>query len=272
MVIYNLDTKERELSCGYTVTLDETPGEWQGQKYDAVQRQIKYNHIAIVKAGRAGPHARLNMDSSQICEDETEDIKPMPKIRLDNSCEYEVPQEVIAAIEQYRKDQADFATKVASFETQATDLQKRLDTTEAERDTLKAEVTKLDTAIKAKDQEHADSLNSKVAERVSLLNIATTHKVEKADSMTDKEIKLAVIKAVRGDGMDLTTKSDEYIAAAFDLCKEDTAQRNDAMSKQRKAVNDKKPDDQRQDEAPKTADEARKNMIAKMKNASKEVK
>lgn len=52
----------RELSLGYKLTLDETPGIWHGQPYDAIQRDIIVNHLALVLDARAGHSARLNMD------------------------------------------------------------------------------------------------------------------------------------------------------------------------------------------------------------------
>jgi hypothetical protein len=55
--------KKQETSCGYTCALDENPGEWEGEEYDAVQRDIVYNHVAVVEQGRAGPSVRVHMDS-----------------------------------------------------------------------------------------------------------------------------------------------------------------------------------------------------------------
>lgn len=52
----------KELSLGYNLTLDETPGEWNGQHYDAIQRDIRINHLALVREARAGEQARLNID------------------------------------------------------------------------------------------------------------------------------------------------------------------------------------------------------------------
>lgn len=53
----------KELSLGYNLELDETPGEWNGEHYDAIQRNITINHLALVFAARAGEQARLNIDS-----------------------------------------------------------------------------------------------------------------------------------------------------------------------------------------------------------------
>lgn len=257
VIIYDkatIESGKRELSCGYAVDLDMTPGEYNGQKYDCIQRNIRINHLAVVDSARAGRQARLNLDGDQIFNEEEE--KPMPKIRLDNGLEYEAAPEVVVAFEKLKQDNAD-------LQGQNKTLQTKLDTTEAERDTLKAENAKFDEKLKTKEKEHADGLNEAVKQRVSLLSVAAEHKIEKADEMTDREIKEAVIKAVRGDGMDLTAKSDEYVNAAFDLCKEDS--RQDTMSQQRQTV--KKPSSERKDEAPTTAAEARQKMIENQQNA-----
>ena len=66
IIIHDTDSlrkyKMRELSCGYNLRLDETPGVWEGQPYDAIQRDIEINHLALVDKARAGEQARLNID------------------------------------------------------------------------------------------------------------------------------------------------------------------------------------------------------------------
>ena len=66
IVIHDMDTVKniglRELSCGYNLRLEETPGVWEGQPYDAIQRDIEINHLALVEKARAGEQARLNID------------------------------------------------------------------------------------------------------------------------------------------------------------------------------------------------------------------
>ena len=56
------DAGFKELSLGYNLDLDETPGEWNGQHYDARQKNIRINHLALVRDARAGEQARLNLD------------------------------------------------------------------------------------------------------------------------------------------------------------------------------------------------------------------
>lgn len=49
-----IDAGKRELSCGYRCEWDWTPGTFEGQPYDLVQRQMRGNHIASVQSGRMG--------------------------------------------------------------------------------------------------------------------------------------------------------------------------------------------------------------------------
>ncbi len=45
---------KRELSAAYRYVVDWTPGVFDGRRYDGVMRQIRGNHIALVRDGRAG--------------------------------------------------------------------------------------------------------------------------------------------------------------------------------------------------------------------------
>ncbi len=66
-----------ELSCGYTCDTEETPGTHEGEKYDAIQRNILINHVALlpVGAGRAGGEVSLRMDGFGVPADGyTEDM------------------------------------------------------------------------------------------------------------------------------------------------------------------------------------------------------
>lgn len=49
-----VDAGKVELSCGYRCTYEFTPGEFNGQKFDAIQRRVRGNHLALVDQGRMG--------------------------------------------------------------------------------------------------------------------------------------------------------------------------------------------------------------------------
>lgn len=73
IVVNDADTIDRmergemvELSCGYECDLRHESGiSPQGERYDAIQTNIRGNHVALVPAGRAGPTARVRMDAAQ---------------------------------------------------------------------------------------------------------------------------------------------------------------------------------------------------------------
>lgn len=65
-----IDRGERaETSCGYRCDLDPSPGEWRGERYDQVQRNIRYNHLGIGPKGWArggGEMALLRCDGAAV--------------------------------------------------------------------------------------------------------------------------------------------------------------------------------------------------------------
>ena len=208
--------QRKELSCGYTCDIDDTPGSYQGTDYDCLQRNIRINHLAVVVKGRAG-NARLRLDSDDAVnglfeqENEMSEVK-LAVVKLDN-IDYQASPEVINALAR-RQEQLDA-------------LQRRFDSIEAERDTLKASAEKHKTDIeKAKDDTREEmKLRGQVEE------LAKQHSInfDEADSI------IAVKKKVLGKlrpSLKLEEKSDEYVSSAFDLTIEAEAEKTKKVSKQ----------------------------------------
>lgn len=220
---------KRELSLGYKVDLEETPGVWNGQEYDAIQRNIRVNHLAIVPRGRAG-NARLNLDRHDAVSFNPQEENAMPenlsRIRLDSGLEYQAAPEVVVEVEKLRNDKAELTTSVDA-------LKKQIDTVAAERDTLKSQV-------QSADKVRSDALEAARAEvkaRAELDKVAETFKVD-GTGKTDREVKELVIKSVRTDA-DLTGKSEDYVNAAFDLT---VSMKNDAAMAAQRAAGAKRDD------------------------------
>lgn len=195
---------KRELSLGYELELDETPGEFNGIRYDAVQRKLRVNHLALVSKGRAG-NARLNLDAADAISfnpGEEDDTMPMIKVRLDSGIEYDAAPEVGVAL----------AAAQAAVATQ----KDRADAAEAARDKLQAQVDGHPAALEeARKTARADS-----AARLKLESDASGLGVKFAQDAKDDEIRTAVIKHVRGDSVDLAGKSAAYLEVAYDLALE----------------------------------------------------
>jgi hypothetical protein len=66
--IKDFNDGKRELSLGYTCDLEWTPGTApNGETYDAIQKNIRANHLAQVKAARGGPDLRVGDATTKTC-------------------------------------------------------------------------------------------------------------------------------------------------------------------------------------------------------------
>lgn len=81
--------EQQELSSAYHYVADMTPGEYEGEPYDGVMRDIEFNHVALVVEGRAGPDV-LVMDAKP------KDLKPMIKTATLTSRKAMLVQGVVA--------------------------------------------------------------------------------------------------------------------------------------------------------------------------------
>jgi hypothetical protein len=212
-----VDAGHKELSVGYLVTFDETPGVApNGERYDAIQKSIKPNHLAIVKQGRAG-NARLNMDAADAVITE-ETTMSMEKVRLDSGISYDAAPEVAQELNRVRQE--------------ATKARADADKEAARADAAEAEVAKLkDQAEKMREDVRKD-----IRARLDLEAKAVAHGITVKQDQSDRDIQVAVITAIRGDSVDLTGKSDDYVSAAYDLAIADKQVRLDTVAHQRQST------------------------------------
>jgi len=182
-------TDERvELSPGYTVVVDETPGVTpDGQEFDAIAREIRANHVAIGPKGwaRGGRGTRMVMDGGAPVESQ--------KVVIDG-VEHEVSAGTKQAVERLV----------------------------SEREMLRGKVDSLDVALKAA-QSHAAELDDPkrvqdaVRARVDLENRARRilGENERLEDFSDRQImERALLKSdphAEFDGM-----SDDYVRGRFD--------------------------------------------------------
>lgn len=72
------DKSQQELSCAYRYRADMTPGNFGGMPFDGVMRDIVGNHVALVKAGRAGSDVVVGDSAATLMRHI--DMKKTPKI------------------------------------------------------------------------------------------------------------------------------------------------------------------------------------------------
>lgn len=96
-----------ELSCGYDCDVLYEPGEFNGEKYDARQTNIVYNHVALLpkNGGRAGNDVRLRLDGeTEVPEDMPDVGGKLPENHMDEATKKE--------LETLRQDKADLQKKL----------------------------------------------------------------------------------------------------------------------------------------------------------------
>ena len=223
---------KREISMGYDMELDWTPGTTSdGQAYDAVMQNLRMNHLAIVDRGRAGSRARIDDKSPWgVAPLNTDDRNPpiMTTRKI-----------VVDGLTIETTDQGAEAIGKLQTEKQAV-----ADAKAADKAAHDAAIAAKDAELAAKDARIADlekaqltdaALDAKVQARADLL--AKAKVLAKDADFTGKAdidiMKTAVI-AVRGADA-VKDKSDAYVTAAFDLAVES---KPDAF---RTAMQDRKP-------------------------------
>jgi uncharacterized protein len=179
-------TTHRQLSMGYTCKLDWTAGTTPGgEAFDAVQREIRINHIALVPVARGGPELR-------IVDERPQELKM--KITIGDAKDVDL------------SDGAAVALAVGALNTSLADAQTKVGT-------LTADLATANTTIQARDGEIA-ALNAKLKdaevtpEKLQQLADARADVIGKAkvlapnlatDGKTDAVIRKEAVQAKLGD-------------------------------------------------------------------------
>lgn len=217
----------KELSLGYTVDLHPENGSYNGEPYDFRQRNIRYNHLAIVNQARAGGEARIALDSQDTVEILTEEFQMSKrKIKIDEE-EVMVEPKTADYVERLQEDLKNLEDEKKRVEDEIKMIRDKLERTEGERDSYKERLDnpkEKDGATVAEAKMDSASFNQAVKERVRIISFANTtlEKAKRAnlDSMSDMDIKKAVISQCR-KSITLDGKSPAYIEAMFDTIVED---------------------------------------------------
>jgi len=135
----------RDLSCGYLADVEEEEGEYNGAPYNFRQKNIRYNHLAIVRRGRAGPEVRLRMDSQDAIMDEQEISKP-------GRSEYATETSVADQDEGKTKNVIISGKEVALPSAEADIVQEMLD----RYDEMRAKLMKMEEEMQAKRTDKTD--------------------------------------------------------------------------------------------------------------------
>lgn len=218
-LIDKVENGKRELSNGYACKLSIEDGTApDGTAYQAVQRLIRGNHVAVVDQARAGPEARISDGGNKLfecCDAATiilnvvadQEPKPMPKkITLDG-------------LQVDLSDESAVETAIGKLQGQIADAAKAKETADAQVATLSTEKATLDAKVVTLEKQLADAtitpqmLRDAAKAHALVAGQAKSLGVTITDEMDAAAIEKAVVAAKLGDAA--KDWSDVQIAASF---------------------------------------------------------
>ncbi len=220
LIIFHEDTikaiesgERKEISLGYTCQIDPTPGMYKGQAYDAVQKNIEINHVALGPKGwgRAGADCAIRHDSKLI----------QPQGPTMN--------------ETVRLDGVDVSLSPENITNLFAEKQKREQELVGRLDAMSLELEK-ERAAKAQ-LEDPKALEAKIQARLKLVEQCRSILGQdiRMDSKTNEELKLEAIKHFYPE-LDVASQDQAYLDGMFEaICLIKTT-RNDSLTSTRQAI------------------------------------
>lgn len=208
----------KQISMGYEAELEFVDGVTpNGENYDAIQKNLRMNHLALVQEARGGPELSLGHFPTTNLENSMTDSTNNLRTVMVDGLSVQTTDAGAQAIERLQND-------VQKLTTQLSDQQSASDQTIAERD---SEIAQRDTRIEELEKQVVDgaALDQLVASRAQLVSDAK--RVHDADyaGLNDEEIRRTAVEAVVGKDV-IDGKSPAYIEARFDTLLENASDSN----------------------------------------------
>ncbi|QJD54310.1 putative capsid protein [Aminobacter phage Erebus] len=215
--ISDVQNGKRELSAGYTCELAFEDGETaDGVKYQAVQRNIRANHIAVVDRGRAGADFRIgdseptNWGAAPITTDRESPMSNLKTI-LHDGISIQVTDQGEQAINKLQ-------TKLTAADVIMVDLNQQVKDKDTEIGQLKIDLQTAKDSLPS-----GAALDKLVADRATLLTSAgKIAKDVKFEGMTDAEIRRAAVAKAFGEDI-VKDASDDQVIGMFKAATRDGA-------------------------------------------------
>ena len=213
---------KRQISMGYSCQLDFVDGVTPtGEPYQAIQRDIKINHLAVVDQARGGSALTVE-DERTYADADDNDNKPhqrretvdkgigqmATKTILVDGLQVEVTDQAEAAIVKLQGQLADSAKAKGELEAQVAKLTTDNATLTADKAKLEGQLKDAElTPAKLNDAAKALAKTRETAKKVA-------PKAELTDEMDEPDIRRAAVSAHLGDAA--KDWSDEQVAVSFD--------------------------------------------------------
>lgn len=204
-----------ELSVGYSADIEIASGTTpNGEAYDAIQRNIRANHVSLVSHGRCGGSCVLHDagDSADRAGQTNRETSMSTKVIDCGGSQVEVSDAAAIAI---KAMQDKHATEVDGLQKRISDMESEKDDMEEEDAKKDAKIDSLQTELDAANEKLTpQALDAAVKERAEVIDGAKKLSPEiKTDGLDTAAIKRAALEAI---DLKLDGKSDTYVDAAFE--------------------------------------------------------
>lgn len=203
--------ERKEISLGYKCRLEPTPGSANGEAYDAIQRDIIVNHVAIGPKGwgRAGPDCAIRTDSTSHKGQHVTEILHLDGIDI-------------------ALNKESITNLLAEKRREFNEVKGRLDAMGLELEKERAARAALEDPI---------VLEKRIQSRLSLIEKCRSllGSESKLDGKSDAELKLEVINRFYPES-DAAKEDQSYVEGMFNaICGMQTS-RNDSLTSTRQAI------------------------------------
>jgi hypothetical protein len=235
-----------EVSIGFDQTLEQTPGIYNGAKYDAIQRNIRINHLAIVDYARAGERTKLYTDArksnmsdnagkaftyrtfdgkKEIQVDSQEIFDELLLVNKENKA---LKDSLVGKVVVDAGEMEALKARAGSVDPRVPDedgakekeaLLQEVAAKEQELEALEAKIAAMEEKYKTEEDAMPKKIEDAANERVNLIDTAKSVDCNtKFDGLSNREIKLQVI--ARGlpfkEGVQVDSMPDELVNSRYE--------------------------------------------------------
>lgn len=223
-----IDAKDRgeavELSCGYDAETISIAGEHPSEgKYDAIQKNIRYNHLSAVDRGRAGREVKLILDEIETLKTEVKLVKikkdaiVVGAFRMD-TIEGEIADDSMPIFDRISVKLDEAVAIIGTHEDAVTASKKEKDELQGKYDQLGADHEKLkkdsDLDINSPKIQVLLKMKKDLDTMAEVLEVKTVK--EDGTDKDLKDLKIDIISAASDGKFDSEDRTDTYLDARIE--------------------------------------------------------
>lgn len=230
----SIDYGKEELSCGYRCKYERESGNFDGTRYDVIQRTIRGNHLALVEQGRMGPEVAV-LDKAEVFTFtiDSKEFRMDPEKKEGETAEDMSPAEVTTALKDIMSQLAALSEAMAEMKKPAEDMKEEegaedaggngpskdaedkgdeessgMDSLADENKELKSQVEKLQTSMDSLEKDGMKNLMSQISKRDALASSLSEH----VGTFDHSEMTLGDVAKYGVDKLELTCDSGQEVA------------------------------------------------------------